>query len=162
MVDVSQNLAHILSNIVTFDIMISHYLISNTLFCKYLDFIYVIIDKLMKTLAGLFCINALREQMATKTQQQNTDGSETSGSQGSMSDYPLFNGDQVDQQKCRYPHSIVWTPIPCITWVFNPRNQPHKLPPTSTDHTCKQKSNIQAHKHDKNSRITSDWLVVWY
>ena len=28
---------------------------------------------------------------------------------------PLFYGDSIDNEKCRYPHSIVWTPIPLLT-----------------------------------------------
>lgn len=31
---------------------------------------------------------------------------------------PLFNGDRIDKEKCRFPHSIVWTPIPLLTWLF--------------------------------------------
>lgn len=31
---------------------------------------------------------------------------------------PLFQADKVDHKKCRYPHSIVWTPIPILTWLF--------------------------------------------
>ena len=26
--------------------------------------------------------------------------------------------DQIDVQHDRYPHSIVWTPIPLLTWLF--------------------------------------------
>ena len=25
---------------------------------------------------------------------------------------------KVDHELQRYPHSIVWTPIPCLTWLF--------------------------------------------
>ena len=25
---------------------------------------------------------------------------------------------KVDHERQRYPHSIVWTPIPCLTWLF--------------------------------------------
>jgi len=28
---------------------------------------------------------------------------------------PLFNDDKIDKEKCRFPHSIVWTPIPLLT-----------------------------------------------
>ena len=34
----------------------------------------------------------------------------------SMTGYlPTHNGVRVDPIKCRYPHCIVWTPIPCLT-----------------------------------------------
>ncbi|CAF3919806.1 unnamed protein product [Adineta steineri] len=26
--------------------------------------------------------------------------------------------DRIDPKRARYPHCIVWTPIPCVTWVF--------------------------------------------
>lgn len=28
---------------------------------------------------------------------------------------PVHNGVRIDHAKCRYPHCIVWTPIPCLT-----------------------------------------------
>ncbi|XP_048771741.1 transmembrane protein 222-like [Ostrea edulis] len=31
---------------------------------------------------------------------------------------PTHNGVKIDHNKCRYPHCIVWTPIPCLTWLF--------------------------------------------
>nr|XP_019928839.2 transmembrane protein 222 [Crassostrea gigas] len=31
---------------------------------------------------------------------------------------PVHNGVRIDHAKCRYPHCIVWTPIPCLTWLF--------------------------------------------
>ncbi|XP_062605804.1 transmembrane protein 222-like [Saccostrea cucullata] len=37
----------------------------------------------------------------------------------SMTGYlPSHNGVRIDHNKCRYPHCIVWTPIPCLTWLF--------------------------------------------
>ena len=30
---------------------------------------------------------------------------------------PLFKGNGVDHEKNRYPHCIVWTPIPILTQV---------------------------------------------
>lgn len=30
----------------------------------------------------------------------------------------LGGGEKIDREKCRYPHSIVWTPIPLLTWLF--------------------------------------------
>ncbi|XP_069116069.1 transmembrane protein 222-like isoform X2 [Argopecten irradians] len=31
---------------------------------------------------------------------------------------PMYTGQKIDHYKCRYPYSIVWTPIPCLTWLF--------------------------------------------
>ncbi|KAK3104883.1 hypothetical protein FSP39_012347 [Pinctada imbricata] len=31
---------------------------------------------------------------------------------------PTHNGYKIDHSKSRYPHCIVWTPIPCLTWLF--------------------------------------------
>lgn len=31
---------------------------------------------------------------------------------------PLFEGGRIDPSKSRFPHCIVWTPIPCLTWLF--------------------------------------------
>ena len=31
---------------------------------------------------------------------------------------PLNDGHRIDHNKQRYPHCIVWTPIPCLTYVF--------------------------------------------
>ncbi|XP_041378531.1 transmembrane protein 222-like [Gigantopelta aegis] len=32
---------------------------------------------------------------------------------------PSYSGNNlIDHKKCRYPHCIVWTPIPCLTWLF--------------------------------------------
>lgn len=31
---------------------------------------------------------------------------------------PLFDGGRIDPSKSRFPHCIVWTPIPCLTWLF--------------------------------------------
>merc|ERR1712002_582524 len=33
-------------------------------------------------------------------------------------DMMIHHDDEIDNQKLRYPHSIVWTPIPCLTWLF--------------------------------------------
>ena len=30
---------------------------------------------------------------------------------------PVYHDDKVDHQRIRYPHCIVWTPIPCLTCV---------------------------------------------
>ena len=30
---------------------------------------------------------------------------------------PLYGSQKIDHDKLRYPHCIVWTPIPCLTWV---------------------------------------------
>jgi len=32
---------------------------------------------------------------------------------------PVYHGDTVDHQRIRYPHCIVWTPIPCLTYVHD-------------------------------------------
>lgn len=29
-----------------------------------------------------------------------------------------MDGEVIDHRKQRYPHCIVWTPIPCLTWLF--------------------------------------------
>ncbi|BFZ23662.1 hypothetical protein BsWGS_26700 [Bradybaena similaris] len=34
------------------------------------------------------------------------------------SDTNLINSGRVDSKSNRYPHCIVWTPIPCLTWLF--------------------------------------------
>jgi archaellum component FlaF (FlaF/FlaG flagellin family) len=34
------------------------------------------------------------------------------------SDMPLFYPKDIDVDKNRFPHSVVWTPIPLITWLF--------------------------------------------
>lgn len=47
-----------------------------------------------------------------------SDNSNTGLSAAMSSGSPLFNGDKIDNQKCRYPHSVVWTPIPVLTWLF--------------------------------------------
>ncbi|KAK7471439.1 hypothetical protein BaRGS_00035927 [Batillaria attramentaria] len=31
---------------------------------------------------------------------------------------PLFDGARIDPSNSRFPHCIVWTPIPCLTWLF--------------------------------------------
>ncbi|XP_052082560.1 transmembrane protein 222-like [Mytilus californianus] len=31
---------------------------------------------------------------------------------------PLYGSQKIDHDKLRYPHCIVWTPIPCLTWLF--------------------------------------------
>ncbi|XP_074654958.1 transmembrane protein 222-like [Tubulanus polymorphus] len=31
---------------------------------------------------------------------------------------PLHVSNRIDPKKCRYPHCIVWTPIPLLTWLF--------------------------------------------
>ncbi|CAG2250693.1 TMEM222 [Mytilus edulis] len=31
---------------------------------------------------------------------------------------PLYGDKKIDTEKQRYPHCIVWTPLPCITWLF--------------------------------------------
>lgn len=28
---------------------------------------------------------------------------------------PLYGSQKIDHDKLRYPHCIVWTPIPCLT-----------------------------------------------
>merc|ERR1712226_1494580 len=59
-------------------------------------------------------------QMAKVNDQFSKPGSETSSvSSGRMSPgLPLFNSAMIDHDKVRYPHCIVWTPIPCLTWLF--------------------------------------------
>ncbi|XP_064610518.1 transmembrane protein 222-like [Liolophura sinensis] len=34
------------------------------------------------------------------------------------SNTPLHAAHIIDHKAQRYPHSIVWTPIPCLTWLF--------------------------------------------
>ncbi|KAK7093391.1 transmembrane protein 222-like [Littorina saxatilis] len=34
------------------------------------------------------------------------------------SQLPLFDGGRIDPSKDRFPHCIVWIPIPCLTWLF--------------------------------------------
>ncbi|KAH9513403.1 hypothetical protein Btru_032935 [Bulinus truncatus] len=34
------------------------------------------------------------------------------------SDLNLYNSHKVDPQHNRFPHCIVWTPIPCLTWLL--------------------------------------------
>ena len=29
-----------------------------------------------------------------------------------------YNGEKIDHEKSRYPNSIVWTPIPLLSWIF--------------------------------------------
>ena len=29
-----------------------------------------------------------------------------------------YTGEKIDHEKSRYPNSIVWTPIPVLTWIF--------------------------------------------
>ena len=41
----------------------------------------------------------------------------TSSSIGMSPGLPLFKGNGVDHEKSRYPHCIVWTPIPMLTQV---------------------------------------------
>jgi len=31
---------------------------------------------------------------------------------------PMYHDDKIDHQRIRYPHCIVWTPIPCLTYVY--------------------------------------------
>lgn len=31
---------------------------------------------------------------------------------------PMYGSQHIDHEKQRYPHCIVWTPIPCLTWLF--------------------------------------------
>ena len=31
---------------------------------------------------------------------------------------PVYDGHHIDHKKQRYPYCIVWTPIPCLTYVF--------------------------------------------
>jgi hypothetical protein len=54
------------------------------------------------------------EQGGSKNEGESTHKSYSSISSG----MPLFYTDNIDNEKCRYPHSIVWTPIPLITWLF--------------------------------------------
>ena len=70
----------------------------------------------MKNWEYLFSSDALRLPMA-KVEDPNKPGSETSSvSSGRMSPgLPLFNGAVVDHNKIRYPHCVVWTPIPMLT-----------------------------------------------
>jgi len=51
------------------------------------------------------------------TQSDNERGGQTdiSDSSDSMSDMKMYHSDEIDNVRCRYPHSIVWTPIPLIT-----------------------------------------------
>jgi hypothetical protein len=38
-----------------------------------------------------------------------------------MSDPNLLSNiasDRIDRRRVRYPHCIVWTPIPCLTWLL--------------------------------------------
>ena len=47
-----------------------------------------------------------------------TTTTDSSGSSTKMSPgLPLVMGERVDHQKMRYPHCIVWTPIPLLTLV---------------------------------------------
>ncbi|KAK2161769.1 hypothetical protein LSH36_110g05116 [Paralvinella palmiformis] len=47
-----------------------------------------------------------------------TTTTDSSGSSTKMSPgLPLVMGERVDHQKMRYPHCIVWTPIPLLTWL---------------------------------------------
>ncbi|XP_046340801.1 uncharacterized protein LOC124121780 [Haliotis rufescens] len=59
--------------------------------------------------------------MATKTEtQMSFDSVNSERSTINMpGQLPMLNGNnRIDHNKCRYPHCIVWTPIPCITWLF--------------------------------------------
>ncbi|XP_071109697.1 transmembrane protein 222-like [Haliotis cracherodii] len=59
--------------------------------------------------------------MATKTESQMSfDSINSERSTINMpGQLPMYNGNnRIDHNKCRYPHCIVWTPIPCITWLF--------------------------------------------
>jgi hypothetical protein len=35
-----------------------------------------------------------------------------------MSEDNFMSSDRVDSSRVRYPHCIVWTPIPLLTWLF--------------------------------------------
>jgi hypothetical protein len=55
-----------------------------------------------------------KQRFAGSGDTSSSDNSESGMSPG----LPFYNGDRIDMQKHRYPHSIVWTPIPCLTWLF--------------------------------------------
>ncbi|XP_070561200.1 transmembrane protein 222-like [Ptychodera flava] len=42
--------------------------------------------------------------------------------EGSMSESKISmyseSSYKIDKERCRYPYSIVWTPIPCLTWIL--------------------------------------------
>ncbi|CAL1545910.1 unnamed protein product [Lymnaea stagnalis] len=53
------------------------------------------------------------------TDLDNIDRSRSERSSVNMgSDMNLYNGAKVDPQHNRFPHCIVWTPIPCLTWLL--------------------------------------------
>ncbi|XP_076451797.1 transmembrane protein 222-like [Babylonia areolata] len=49
-------------------------------------------------------------------QKTKVNGEQTSVAMGSP--LPLFEGGRIDPSKSRFPHCIVWTPIPCLTWLL--------------------------------------------
>lgn len=52
------------------------------------------------------------------TSDNNSNNSMTPGGGGGGGGAAYLNGgDTIDKEKCRYPHSIVWTPIPLLTWL---------------------------------------------
>ncbi|CAH1774575.1 unnamed protein product [Owenia fusiformis] len=40
------------------------------------------------------------------------------GSREMPQDIPLYRAHRIDHDKSRYPHCIVWCPIPLLTWIF--------------------------------------------
>nr|XP_002738004.2 PREDICTED: transmembrane protein 222-like [Saccoglossus kowalevskii] len=60
-----------------------------------------------------------------EVQGQNTYGTSFNGElqngateQDTMPEMKINMNSQVDKQRSRYPYSIVWTPIPMLTWIF--------------------------------------------
>ncbi|KAL5015040.1 hypothetical protein ScPMuIL_009310 [Solemya velum] len=45
-------------------------------------------------------------------------GSEIPTEKNMETKLPIYNGYRIDHNKCRYPFCIVWTPIPCLTWLI--------------------------------------------
>lgn len=60
---------------------------------------------------------ATSEETTTATAIHIEDPSKSKQTQ--MNDDNNFSlNDRIDVKRVRYPHSIVWTPIPLITWLF--------------------------------------------
>lgn len=38
--------------------------------------------------------------------------------QSPMTDDNFLLNDRIDSKRVRYPHCLVWTPIPVLTWLF--------------------------------------------
>jgi hypothetical protein len=43
---------------------------------------------------------------------------EGSSKQTQMGDDSFLSNDRIDVKRVRYPHCLVWTPIPVLTWLF--------------------------------------------